>query len=109
MRLLADTPYLLIPMTYKKARATTTAAQRQQHNDSSTTTRARCQQQNSSARTPPPRAQGVAMPYTLTVFSSQPLQVEKLSEADADRRRLALMQARDLGSHLVASRRISRR
>ena len=29
MRLLADTPYLLIPMTYKKARATTTAAQRQ--------------------------------------------------------------------------------
>ena len=34
------------------------------------------------------------MPYTLTVFSSQPLQVEKLSEADADRRRLALMQAR---------------
>ncbi len=48
------------------------------------------------------------MPYTLTVFSSQPLQVEKLSEADADRRRLALMQARDLGSHLVASRRISR-
>ena len=97
MRLLADTPYLLIPMTYKKARATTTAAQQQQHNNGSAKTRARRQQHNiSAATTPPPRSQGVAMPYMLNVFSSQPLQVEKLS--DADRRRLALMQARDLGA-----------
>ena len=99
MRLLADTPYLLIPMTYKKARATTTAAQQQQHNNGSAKTRARRQQHNiSAATTPPLRSQGVAMPYTLNVFSSQPLQVEKLSDADADRRRLALMQARDLGA-----------